>query len=190
MFCVVVLLLFFAKSYCNFLEVMHERKEALKAHSLESDPRKRVGSTDGVGDKSIDFSSANSSPQKQNTLSPNMNSQSRTLERNGVHLSWHNYPKSLLSESLKKNLLFLFLIAVIFIIGTGPFVITSFLSVFLDFAHIYHNGVVQIPLNCVPVLAATLNSIVLCGSHFGLNIAIKYMVQSIVHCRFLRKKKK
>ena len=186
---VLVITALFINSYFSFRKVLSDREKAIDAQARDSVLEQegsefyRQSSTevtndqDTTGQSSIDNSSIHQT------------SSTRTLERGGVNFSWHHYPKTLLSESLKKNLVFLLVIALIFILGTIPFVIVTFLSVFMDFSSQYYDGLIQIPTNCIPVLSTLLNSLLLCSSHFGLNVAVSSMIRAIVQCHFLGKKK-
>ena len=186
--CIFVIALMFVRSYFNFIQIMKERKEAMKAQSLDGDPRRRESQVEKMREKNDQITDS-SSPKMLKPSSPNRKGKTSTLDRVGTHLNWNHYPKSLLSESLKRNILFLVLIAVVFIVGTGPFVITAFVSVYYDLEFVFRKDNVIIPIGNLPVLTTIFNSFILCGNHFGLNIAIRSMVRAIVHCHCFKKKK-
>ena len=185
-FCILVLLALLLHSYINFHHVMIERQTAKDAQLRDSviEKEKREACEVSVEEKS--------SIDENCTNGPNILQRAKlergTLERSG-RFSRRAYSKSLFSESFKKHIFFIVLVAGIFIIGTAPTMIVVFISSTNPYLleSLAVDGAV-IPFVTLPTLASVTNSILLCSAYSGLNIALKSFARLITECHCFKRR--
>ena len=127
-----------------------------------------------------------SSIDDSGVIGPNILQRSKleggTLEQS-ERFSHRLHLKSLFSESLKDHILFVVIVAGIFIIGTAPTMIVFFISaVDTNILEDLPTDGVFIFLILIRTFSILTNSILICSAYSGLNIALKSLVRSIAGC--------
>lgn len=177
--CVIVMFAMFIWSYYKFRNLLTQR---LRAHQKKM----RMSNNDmNKANVNIPTDSVHKSGQANQSFHNSKRS-------NGGENSLPRRSSSPLLKSVKKNLFYNFLIAVIFVIGLAPVIILALVISFPQGFDSVESSVDQsalIPFIILPATANFVNSVLLCTNHSGLSSAIKQFVRAIITCSCLRKKR-